>query len=239
MKKVLLFLSVFIFSTSFVNAGGGGSVVGGFATEFTQILNFGQSISQVVRQTTMVINQAKQISNQLQQLKSIEVFSEGEWSSAIGLLTELQSVVQQGQGISYALESISEVFKETYPGYEAPTDYTADYQNWSNTTLDTIKGTLMSVGLQSNEFATENATLTSLRSISDSAVGQTQAIQAGNMINNEMISQLQKLRQIQMSQIQSQGTYMAYQVNKEAAGEANLEIIFQEIETVPGTETAF
>jgi len=242
MKKIIICLIVltFLFSSSVVYAGGGGNVVGGFATEFTQLVNLGQSIFQVVRQTTMVINQAQQLQNQLQQLKSVQVFSSGQWSSAIGLLNQLQGIVQQGQALSYATQNISQVFQQKFPGYVSPQNYTADYQTWANTTLDTIKGALMSVGLQSNSFATENATLTTLRSMTDNSVGQTQAIQVGNMINNEMIAQLQKLRQLQMSQAQSQGAYMAHQVNKEAADEATLGDIFQDPgSTIPGPETQF
>lgn len=236
-RIILLVMSIYIFSCSFVYAGGTANVGGGFATELTQILNYGQSVYQVVRQTAMVINQAQQIQNQLKQLKSIEVFSSGQWSSAMGLLNQLQSVVQQGHAISYAMQNIDQAFQQTYSGYVPTEDYTTQYQTWSTSTLDTIKGSLMAIGLQSNSFATENATLTTLRSMSDSSVGQTQAIQVGNMINNEMISQLQKLRQIQMSQIQSESAYMAHQVNKEAADEANLDAIFQYIDTVPGQET--
>ena len=119
MKKVIICLIIFtcLFYSPVVHAGGGGNVVGGFATEFTQLINLGQSIFQVVRQTTMVINQAQQLQNQFQQLKSVQVFSNGQWSSAIGLLNQLQGVVQQGQGISYAMQNIGQVFQQKYPGH--------------------------------------------------------------------------------------------------------------------------
>lgn len=235
-KKIIIFLIFFVILFSpFTKV-----AFAVFALEITQIFNYLQSIFQLIRQTTMVINQAKQIQNQIQQLKSVQVFSNGQWSSAIGLLNQLQGVVQQGQAISYATQNIAQVFQQKYPGYVSSQNYTADYQTWANTTLDSIKGALMSVGLQSNSFATENTTLTALRNLSDGAVGQTQAIQVGNMINNEMIAQLQKLRQLQMSQAQSQNAYMAHRINKEAADEATLGEIFQDPgSNIQGNETPF
>lgn len=217
----------------------GGPSIGIYATEWTQILNNFELAASVAKQTTMVINQAKQIANQIEQLKSISVFSSGTWSEALTLLNKLRDVVHQGEAIAYSMSDIDKAFKTKYPGYVAPSDYSNDYKLWTDTTLDSIRGALMSVGLQSNSFSSENATITTLNSLSDSAVGQTQAIQVGNMIANETVSQLQKLREIQMSQIQAQSAYMAHEINKEAADEANLDVIFKEVAAVPGTETGF
>ena len=239
MKKPRIFLmSLMLLMSVPAHAGGGGGVPVP-ATELTQILNNLQLLASYLKHTTTVINQVKQIQHQIEQLKSIEVFSSGTWSDAIPVLANLQSAVNQGQAIAYSMSNIDTAFQAAYKGYVAPTNYTAEYTQWSTTTLDSIRGSMASTGLQSNAFATENATMTTLRGLSDNAVGQTQAIQAGNMISNEMIGQLQKLRQLQMAQIQAQNAYMANEVNKDAANQANLDEIFQEVTTVPGAETVY
>jgi len=212
---------------------------GGLATEWTQLANHIELVAAVAKQTQMVINQVQMIANQIEMLKSIKTFPKGEWGKVIMILNQLDSIVRQGQALSYAMQHLSETFQEKYPGYQAPADYALAYQNWSATTLDSIRGALMAAGFQSEQFATETATMTTLQNLSDSAVGQTQVIQAGNMIANQLVAQLQKLRQLQMAQMQAQNAYMAHEVNQQAASEAAVDEFFKEIPYKPGGSTVF
>ena len=74
----------------------------------------------------------------------------------------------------------------------------------------------MAANMQSNQFATEEMTLKQLRTMSQSATGQMQAIQVGSQIAEQQVQQLQKLRQLMMAQLNQQNTYMAGQEQKEA-----------------------
>ncbi len=210
-----------------------------YATEMTQLLNHAELIASVAKQAQMVVNQIQMIQNQIEMFKSIATFPQSEWGKTIQALQQLQQIVKQGQAMSYTLQNIEQVFKAKYPGYDPPVDYIQSYQDWSQTTLDSIAGSFAAAGLQSNQFQTEDATMKTIRNLSDSAEGQTQALQAANMIANEMVGQLQKLRQLNMSQIQAQNAYMAHQVNKEAADNAAAEEFFHEIPFTAGNTPGY
>jgi P-type conjugative transfer protein TrbJ len=98
-----------------------------------------------------------------------------------------------------------------YPGYAVPIDYTRAYTQWGNNALGGIQGALASAGLQSAQFAREDAVFAQLQALSDGSVGHMQAVQVGNMIAIQQVQQLQKLRQLQMAQLQGEFGYLATQ----------------------------
>lgn len=208
---------------------GGGPVPSPYATEFTQYLNYLQLINITIKQAETVANQIQSIKYQVEQLKSIKRLDVSEWGKAMTVLQQLDNIVRQGRALSYTLQNVEQVFKQTFPGYKPSNDYIHAYQDWSEITLDSIQGTLAAAGFQSHQFTTENATLETIRMFSENAVGQTQAIQASSMIANEMVGQLQKLRQLHMAQIQAQSAYMSYEVQRDATGKASLNRFFKVI----------
>src|SRR5438132_804897 len=102
------------------------------------------------------------------------------------------------------------------PGSRAVTGWSREYDLWTRTTLDTLRGTLNSVRLHAQEFATEQGRIQTLQAMSESAEGRMQALQLGNMMAAEQLQQLVKLRQLVMAQINAQNVYMATQTNREA-----------------------
>ena len=69
--------------------------------------------------------------------------------------------------------------------------------------------------------------MASLSDASNTANGQMQALQAGNQIGISMVSQLQKLRQLQISQINAQQTAAMAQQGRQGAADALLMRAFQ------------
>ena len=115
------------------------------------------------------------------------------------------------------MQNMDQSFRQIYPGYQSPQNYQQSYQNWSTTTLDTVRGVLDSISLQASDFTSEEQTIQALRAVASSPTGQMQALQAGNMLSGEMLNQMEELRQLEMTQINSQNTYMAYQVQRDQA----------------------
>jgi P-type conjugative transfer protein TrbJ len=171
----------------------------------------------------ITINQATQISNQLRQLayevQNLQNIPNGVWGQIRGDLNALTQIAKVGQSISYADGNLSGEFSQMYPGYVVPTDYTRAYTQWGENALGGIQGALASAGLQSSQFASEDATFSQLQALSDGAVGHMQAIQVGNMIG---IQQLQKLRQLQMAQLQGEFGYLATQQQNDLSKFATL-----------------
>ena len=176
-----------------------GAVAG--ATEPTQILNNIQLVLQYAQQVQMV-------ENQLQELATLP----GQvWGTAQSDLSSLTQVVSAGQALSYTMQNVDQQFKQQYPGYQPGTNYSNSYQQWSNNTLDNVRAALNAANLQSSQFSDERSALNAIQAMANNPAGQTQAIQAGTMIASQQVDQLQKLRQLMMAQMQSQGTYMAEQ----------------------------
>jgi P-type conjugative transfer protein TrbJ len=172
------------------------------------------------------INQATQISNQLRQLayevQNLQNIPNGVWGQIRTDLAALTQIAKVGQSISYADQNLSAEFTQMYPGYSVPSDYTRAYTQWAQNTLGGIQGALEAAGLQSSQFATEDAVFSQLQALSDGAAGHMQAVQVGNMIAIQEVQQLQKLRQMQMAQVQGEFGYLATQQQNDLSKYATL-----------------
>jgi P-type conjugative transfer protein TrbJ len=172
-----------------------------------------KAIESVINEVEMIANQVKQIENLVQNTRSYA----GVWDQeALPRLMRLGQIIEQEQAIAYAMAGMDRVFRERYPGYRPITDWAAAYDQWTRTTLDTLRGSLAAVRLHADDFADEQRRIQTLTALSDSAEGRMQAIQAGNMLAAEQIQQLAKLRQLMMAQINAQNVYMANQTNRDA-----------------------
>jgi P-type conjugative transfer protein TrbJ len=172
-----------------------------------------KAIESVINEVQMIANQVKQIENLVQNTRSYS----GVWDQeALPRLMRLGQIIEQEQAIAYAMAGMDRVFRDRYPGYKPITDWAAAYDQWTRTTLDTLRGSLAAVRLHADDFADEQRRIQTLTALSDSAEGRMQAIQAGNMLAAEQIQQLAKLRQLMMAQINAQNVYMANQTNRDA-----------------------
>ena len=189
-----------------------GAVAG--ATEITQIANNIELVQSYLQQVQSYATQLQQYQNMIQNTLNIPA---QVWGSIEGELMGVASVVQQGQALAYSATNIATQFENTFKGFTfTGTDFKKEYRDLSRKTLDTLKGSLMAANMQSNQFATEEMTLKQLRTMSQSATGQMQAIQVGSQIAEQQVQQLQKLRQLMMAQLNQQNTYLAGQEQKEA-----------------------
>lgn len=195
------------------------------ATEFTQILNNGELIAlggqnaeQIANQVTQISNQVEQIANQIRiyenMLQNTLQLPDHIWGQVESDLMQLQSLVNQGEGIAFAMGNIDDVLKQRFESFaEFETglangeDFSSSYQSWSDTNRETISATLRAAGLTADQFASEEATMSQLRSMSQSSVGQMQALQVGHQIAAQQVAQTQKLRGLVSQQITMMATW--------------------------------
>lgn len=174
----------------------------------------------------MTVNQATQISNQLQQLayelQNLRNIPNGVWGQIQSDLSQLSRIAKVGQSISYADANLSGEFTQMYPGYQVPTNYTHAYTQWATNALGGIQGALQVAGMQSSQLSTEDAAFSQLEALSNGALGRMQALQVGNMIGIQQAQQLQKLRELQMAQLQGQFDYLATQQQNDLSKFATL-----------------
>src|SRR5262249_47965553 len=103
------------------------------------------AVESVINEVQMIANQIKQIENMIQNTRTVG----GVWDQeALPRLARLGQIIEQEQAIAYAMAGMDQFFRDRYPGYRPVTDWSAAYDKWTRTTLDTLRGTMAAVRLQ-------------------------------------------------------------------------------------------
>ncbi|MDQ0458399.1 P-type conjugative transfer protein TrbJ [Rhizobium paknamense] len=210
--------------------------VTGQATEWTQLANnaelislVGKSAEQVNNQITQISQLAEQIQNQLNiyknMLQNTAQLPEHVWGQVESDLKNLQNVVNQGQGVAFSMGNVDDVLKQRFQSFadmksNLPdgASFSTTYRSWSDTNRDTIAGTLKAANMTAEQFSSEESTMSSLRSMSESADGQMKALQVGHEIAAQQVAQMQKLRGLVSQQMTMMGTwYQSEQAQKDLA----------------------
>jgi P-type conjugative transfer protein TrbJ len=120
------------------------------------------------------------------------------------------------------MPNIAGQLQTQFPGYVSPTNWNTQYQQWSTTTLDTLRGTLQSAGLNISDVNTVDSALQTLRSANDSATGRNELMQVANSLASLQVEEMAKVRQLLALEINARNVAATAQTNSEAAGEAAL-----------------
>jgi P-type conjugative transfer protein TrbJ len=194
-----------------------------------------QSITEVAQQVQQLTNEATQITNQIQQLQDMAnqaaQIGSPSWGQVQSTIAALANAVNIGQSLAYSLPNIQAQFQGQFPGYVAPTDWNTQYQAWSQTTLDTLNGTLRSAGMNAGDFGSVQSALDSLQSANDSATGRNELMQVANSLASLQVEEMAKFRQLLALEINAQNVWKAHGTNSDAASEAAL----QQFIGAPGT----
>jgi len=200
--------------------------VTGAATEWTQLANNAELVKllessglQVDNQLTQINQLAEQIQNQMQiyrnMLQNTAALPSHIWGKVESDLEQLRDIVGQGQGIAFSMGNADDILKQRFKSYadlkSALPDaesFSASYQAWSDTNRDTIAGTLRAASLTAEQFDSEEATMASLRHLSETADGQMKALQVGHDIAAQQVAQMQKLRGLVSQQITMTGSWL-------------------------------
>jgi P-type conjugative transfer protein TrbJ len=228
-----------------------GSVTGA-ATEWTQLANNAQLVDllrssglQVDNQLTQITQLAEQIENQLKiyqnMIQNTAQLPKHVWGQVESDLNQLRDVVEQGNSIAFSMSNADEILHQRFASYSAlkanlpnAQGFSSSYQKWSDTNRDTIGSTLKAASLTANQFETEEGTMNSLRSMSESADGQMKALQVGHEIAAQQVSQMQKLRGLISQQMTMMGTWLQTEQTDKDLAQARREKFFNaDITTIP------
>lgn len=185
-----------------------------FAGGATGILNatFPEQIIQEMTATSSLARQAQEVRNQIQmlvyQVRNLKSLPDSYWPQAMNDLTRLTDIVSQANGLSYAMQNVDSRFQSEYPQYSPSENYASKYQQWNQTTSNSIAAALQDQHLAAQKFATRQAALQQIENASHSATGRMQVLQAGNQIAGIEAAQLQQLEQTQMANSDAQLAYM-------------------------------
>lgn len=224
----------------------------GVATEWTQVLNNGELMSLVGQSGEQIHNQLTQISQLAQQIETqLNIFQNllqntatlpsHMWGQVESDLNQLRSIVDQGQSIAFSMGNADDVLQQRFQSYgELRTNlpssqtFSTAYQSWSDTNRDTIASTLKAASLTADQFDSEESTMSSLRSMSETADGQMKALQVGHQIATQQVAQMQKLRGLVSQQMTMMGTWLQTEQTDKDLAQARREKFFNaEVKSIP------
>ncbi|MCJ8509753.1 P-type conjugative transfer protein TrbJ [Rhizobium lemnae] len=224
----------------------------GAATEWTQLANNAQLIDllkssglQVDNQLTQITQLAEQIQNQMKiyenMLQNTARLPDHIWGQVEGDLSRLRDIIKDGDSISFSMGNADELLQQRFKSYadlkaNMPNaeSFSSTYQKWSDTNRDTIGSTLKAANLTADQFDTEEDTMSSLRSMSESADGQMKALQVGHQIAAQQVSQMQKLRGLVSQQMTMMGTWLQTEQTDKDFAQARREKFFNaDVTTIP------
>jgi P-type conjugative transfer protein TrbJ len=211
LRKFITTLFVALLATPRTPAMTGG--LGIPAQEWTQLLNHAQLVLQLAKQAQILDENMKQF----QQLRlSGMVFNSLQWVNFAQQIAALSHNIQQGQGLAYTMGHLDLAFRQAYPGYlQSGVAFDPQYRKWNRTNLDTIQGVLGSLNVHADQMQTEAQQIAVIRNFASSAVGQTQAIQAGVLMADKQVEQLAALRQLMAAQTQVLAVSEGRRINNE------------------------
>jgi P-type conjugative transfer protein TrbJ len=198
-------------------------VIAGLATEWTQIANNIQLINSNIQLVQQLAQQVLMYKDMVQNTKVLPSQIFGPIRQDI---SQLAAIVQTGQALAYSMGNLDGEFRSRFPGYARSGNWFQDYKTWTDTSLDTMLGTLKAAGLQGDELQSEQGILSTLEQMASDSDGRLEALQVVGDIAEQQIQQLMKLRQIMLADLQSKQAYQAGQVQKEAATQAGVEQFF-------------
>ncbi|MCG5486312.1 MAG: P-type conjugative transfer protein TrbJ [Sinorhizobium meliloti] len=216
----------------------------GAATEWTQVLNNGELVALVGKSGEQIQNQLTQISQLAQQietqlniyqnlLQNTAALPSHMWGQVESDLNQLRSIVDQGQSIAFSMGNADDVLQQRFQSYATlktnlPSNekFSSTYQTWSDTNRDTIASTLNAASLTTDQFDSEETTMSSLRSMSETADGQMKALQVGHQIAAQQVAQMQKLRGLVSQQMTMMGTWLQTEQTDKDLAQARREKFF-------------
>jgi P-type conjugative transfer protein TrbJ len=186
-----------------------------------------ENITEVAQQVEQLTNEATQIANQIQQLEDMvnqaSQLGSPTWGQVQAWIDNLSAAAQIGSSLVYNMPDIAGQLQTQFPGYVSPTNWNTQYQQWSTTTLDTLRGTLQSAGLNISDVNTVEAALQTLRSANNSATGRNELMQVANSLASLQVEEGAKLRQLLALEINATNVWKTNSTNASAASEAALQ----------------
>jgi P-type conjugative transfer protein TrbJ len=195
------------------------------SSELTQLQNYLQLVATLAKQAALLEQSITQTSLMVQNATPLAKPAYGNGQAD---LLALQNLIAQTTALSYASANLDTAVNgrfQTYQAYAASpptsTSLAAKYQQWSQDMEASVLTTLKAAQSQANTInGSEQQTVSQLKAQSSNAQGHLQALQTGNAIGLEVIAQVQKLRQLLLTDLQLKAYSAGASADKDAAQQA-------------------
>jgi P-type conjugative transfer protein TrbJ len=232
MKQILLISAVFyvfILLIGTANAGGG---LGGGATEFTQIANNAELITQVSQLAEQINQQIQMVQDMIHNTLNLPKKLLG---NVTGMINTAMNAYNRVQGILNRLSNIDEEFYNKF--YSAVSDlsnpsgwvknYSAEYFKLSEGMEKEAERTVESLKVSAEDITDSGKMLEKLAENAGSAEGRNAIMQASNEFLGFMGGELVKVRTLLAEQTKS---YLDYAERQRTIQDAEAEVLKRDIE---------
>ena len=175
--------------------------------------NFARNVLHYARRLEQMNMQRQELQQQLAAMRKLR---SPNWRQINATLTQMNALMQQGQGLAYSLRAIDREFQRTFPGAQVFRNYPAERQTQATRTLATLRGALNAANRAAREFPTSVARLDAMKRQLGSIQGHEEALELNGTIGMYSAEELTLLRQAVSALTNVQTVYYADQVNTQA-----------------------
>jgi type IV secretion system protein TrbJ len=195
------------------------------SSELTQLVSLARLVDQLATQGNILTTNTYQYQNMT---LNTTPFSSLQWSSGASNISSVNSLLAGSGALSFASPSLTSQFNQQYGNYSsylstAPTSATfgAKYQQWSSDTNASVLSTLQAGALQSSQITgAELGTINTLKAQTAGVQGNLQALQNVAQVGVLTVEQLQKLRQLILTDTSLHASAIQTQADRDASLQA-------------------
>lgn len=189
------------------------------------------AVAQAVKQVQQGVEELEQLKSQLQaQMNMLQSIGTNSASVLPSINSQLGSILSSASGIGYTATDVQSLLSSVYPNASAiqglsPSDLTNALQAWHSATDASLQTALRTQQQVAQAQPTTQAAVQGALAASQSAPGQTSAIQATNQLLATVSTQLAQLQAILTTQARAVELAQQQQQSDSAAAESTAESI--------------
>jgi P-type conjugative transfer protein TrbJ len=232
MKQIILILAIFCISALRVGTANAGGGLGGRATEFTQIANNSELITQVSQLAEQINQQIQMVQDMIHNTLNLPRKLMG---SVSGMISTAMNAYNQVQGILNRLSNLDEEFYNTF--YSTVSDlsnpsgwvknYSVEYFRLSEGMEKEAKRTVENLKVSADDITDSGKMLEKLADSANSADGRNAILQASNEFLGFIGGELIKTRTLLTEQTKS---YLDYAERQRTIQDAAADVLKRDIE---------
>jgi P-type conjugative transfer protein TrbJ len=190
--------------------------------------NYAQNLLEAARALQQINNQIQSLQNEAMMLQNMRTnltsLNTSQLGTMISALTQISTLMNQGQGIAFNVSATNTAFTQTYPqSYAAGTPATtlqADaLKRWQDS-MAAFQQTLQVQAQVAQNVQADSATLTSLTNTSQAAVGSLQVSQATNQLLALSIKQQLQIQNLMAAQYRANSLDQARNAESETQAQS-------------------
>ncbi len=192
--------------------------------------NYAQNLLTAARALQQINNQIQSLQNEAMMLqnmgKNLTSLSTSQLGTMVSALTQISTLMNQGQGIAFNVNATNTAFAQSYPqsfaaGTSTTTLAAGALKRWQDT-MAAFQQTLQVQAQVAQNVQADSATLTSLTNTSQAAVGNLQVNQATNQLLALSIKQQLQIQNLMAAQYRAASLDQARNAESEAQAQSQL-----------------